>query len=269
MKYMSVKEASQKWGISERRVRALCESGRIEGVSRCGDWVWSIPENTVRPADGRTLRYIKNMALKTGSQDYKTVDALKKASNAKLKDETIIPIIQAIFFFEGKSVSSEQIEAIFKLENQNLPLKDQLEVLNLRSALSNLGFEISETSLCDLNKRLLLGINEKAGGKYKVSGNQGQMTEALLSQYSGSWSVLHPIARTGFLFTEMMRINIFQQANEQTAFVVLANELAKGKFPQAVFNQSDIQELKAALISSQMRGNAQALVAMLCQAISK
>lgn len=269
MNYISVKEASQKWGISERRVRALCESGRIEGATRCGDWVWSIPSTTVRPADGRTLRYIRNMSLRTGSQDYKSVSSLKKASYATLKEESIIQTIQTIFAFEGKEVSIDDIKTVIKLGAVSLPLKDQIEILNLKSALSNLGFEISEQSLCNLNKRLCLNINEKNGGKYNVSDNQAQMAEALMIQYSGSWSVLHPIARTAFLFTELLRIDLFQLANEQTAFVVLANEIAKAKLPPAIFGPDYVTELKAALASCKMRGNAQALVSMIVNAISR
>ena len=32
MNYISVREASQKWGISERRIQKLCEESRIEGT---------------------------------------------------------------------------------------------------------------------------------------------------------------------------------------------------------------------------------------------
>lgn len=34
--YMSVKEASAKWEISERRIQKLCGENRIEGVQRFG-----------------------------------------------------------------------------------------------------------------------------------------------------------------------------------------------------------------------------------------
>lgn len=34
--YISVKEAAEKWGISERRVQKLCEGNRIEGIVRFG-----------------------------------------------------------------------------------------------------------------------------------------------------------------------------------------------------------------------------------------
>lgn len=48
MKYITVKEASKKWGVSNRRVQILCSNGRIKGAYRFGrDWM--IPENAVLP----------------------------------------------------------------------------------------------------------------------------------------------------------------------------------------------------------------------------
>jgi len=35
--YMSAKEATSRWGITDRRVQALCEQGRIDGVFRLGN----------------------------------------------------------------------------------------------------------------------------------------------------------------------------------------------------------------------------------------
>lgn len=58
--YITLSEASEKWGISERRIRTLCAEGRIEGVTRFGR-SWAIPENTEKPSDNRikTGKYIK------------------------------------------------------------------------------------------------------------------------------------------------------------------------------------------------------------------
>ncbi len=50
--YISVKEAAEKWGISERRVQKLCEGNRIEGVVRFGH-TWMIPRKAEKPADQR------------------------------------------------------------------------------------------------------------------------------------------------------------------------------------------------------------------------
>lgn len=32
MEYMKVAQAAEQWGISDRRVRILCQQGKIEGV---------------------------------------------------------------------------------------------------------------------------------------------------------------------------------------------------------------------------------------------
>lgn len=51
--YISVKDAAQKWGISERRIQKLCEEDRIAGVTRFGH-IWMIPKDAQKPADNRT-----------------------------------------------------------------------------------------------------------------------------------------------------------------------------------------------------------------------
>ena len=49
---ISVKEAAEKWQISERRVQRLCESGRVKGVKRFGH-SWMIPADAEKPFDLR------------------------------------------------------------------------------------------------------------------------------------------------------------------------------------------------------------------------
>ena len=44
------------WGISDRRVRALCQQGKIRGAVRKGR-TWLIPGNAEKPVDGRATRY--------------------------------------------------------------------------------------------------------------------------------------------------------------------------------------------------------------------
>ncbi len=34
MTYLSVKEVSKKWGITDRRIRVLCSEGRVEGATK-------------------------------------------------------------------------------------------------------------------------------------------------------------------------------------------------------------------------------------------
>lgn len=57
--YISVTEAANLWGISERRIQVLCKEGRVGGVIRFGK-SWAIPSDTQKPADARikTGKYI-------------------------------------------------------------------------------------------------------------------------------------------------------------------------------------------------------------------
>ena len=51
---MTPKQAGELWSITERRVQALCVSGRVQGATRLGGKVWLIPKDTQKPMDGRT-----------------------------------------------------------------------------------------------------------------------------------------------------------------------------------------------------------------------
>lgn len=55
MDFMSAREASQLWNISERWVQKLCEENRIDGVQRFGR-SWVIPKDAEKPSDLRKCR---------------------------------------------------------------------------------------------------------------------------------------------------------------------------------------------------------------------
>ena len=50
--YISIREASYKWGVSERRVTQYCADGRIPGLTRFGR-SWAIPVDAEKPQDPR------------------------------------------------------------------------------------------------------------------------------------------------------------------------------------------------------------------------
>lgn len=52
MDYISVREAAQKWELSERRVQKLCEGNRINGIQKFGR-SWMIPKTANKPIDLR------------------------------------------------------------------------------------------------------------------------------------------------------------------------------------------------------------------------
>lgn len=59
MEYISAREASEKWGISQRRVAVLCSENRIENATMVGN-MWLIPTTAEKPVDARSIRYAQN-----------------------------------------------------------------------------------------------------------------------------------------------------------------------------------------------------------------
>lgn len=52
MGYMTIQEASEKWGISERRIQTLCAQSRLDGAKKFGRQ-WAIPDDLDKPDDAR------------------------------------------------------------------------------------------------------------------------------------------------------------------------------------------------------------------------
>ena len=56
MDYMTLKEASEKWGVSSRQVNYYCVDGRIPGAVKMAT-IWLIPKNTGKPPDRRRKKH--------------------------------------------------------------------------------------------------------------------------------------------------------------------------------------------------------------------
>ena len=59
MDYMTLREASEKWGISTRQINYYCAEDRIPGAVKMAG-VWLIPKDAEKPADGQTRQGRKN-----------------------------------------------------------------------------------------------------------------------------------------------------------------------------------------------------------------
>ena len=69
MEYMSITQAAEKWGITQRRIQVLCKEEHIPGAIRIG-YVWAIPADAEKPKDARVRsgKYVK-AALNTASKE--------------------------------------------------------------------------------------------------------------------------------------------------------------------------------------------------------
>jgi hypothetical protein len=52
--YISVREAAERWDVTERQVQRMCVADMIAGVIRFSN-SWAIPEDTVKPT--RTAKF--------------------------------------------------------------------------------------------------------------------------------------------------------------------------------------------------------------------
>lgn len=67
MDYLSIKQTSEKWGVSTRRIQVLCSEDRIPGATKIGSY-WAIPADAEKPKDERvkTGRYMKSAEEQIG-----------------------------------------------------------------------------------------------------------------------------------------------------------------------------------------------------------
>ena len=69
MEYMTVREAAEKWNISERQVQKYCAQGRIDGIIKLGV-SWGIPDDAQKPVDPRRAEMSPVRPLKAGGKRY-------------------------------------------------------------------------------------------------------------------------------------------------------------------------------------------------------
>lgn len=65
MGFLTTTQASEKWGISSRRIQILCAEGRVPGAMRIGT-LWAIPEDVEKPKDARVKsgKYVKHDSVR-------------------------------------------------------------------------------------------------------------------------------------------------------------------------------------------------------------
>ncbi|WP_320127690.1 hypothetical protein [uncultured Sphaerochaeta sp.] len=302
---MSVRQAAEKWDISERRVRILCSEGRIDGVVRSG-WAWNIPDVSPKPGDGRQLRHLKHLDLRFGAMDFSRLEKwqLELAQYAgdeneflDLYKDIVLHILVSSFSFGELSFSKEDFSQLFSgrlVFEKELPV--QLLALNCRAIFLRFiqqtglgplkgqrreGAMFHEQSLASLYKTMMQGIDDELTGAYRealiLPGNPppndmrvfsvSVQMETLVTQYENEWSHFHPLVRGLFLFGELLRIRPFGRYDEIFATLVLGGELLAGGYPPAFVEISHLDEFRAALLLTRTHGNYQNAVRMLEQSL--
>ena len=275
MKYIGIKEAAAKWGVSERRVRLMCSEGRIEGAIKLG-WSWTIPSDTPKPRDGRELRRYKNLNIRPGTVD---VDKLSRLSSenpitkefVEGKEFEIIVrrSLSALLSISGYSVRDSDIKAVCAGKIvPSLSLEMHLIIVNFRSIMRSFASHKEPWVIKDMKavySRLMQGIDDGAGEfregftRFTVRGEEhirvAAQMEATLMQYELSWRHLHGLIAASILYAEMLRIEPYEDYTELFSYLMLSGELMRHGILPPLLEKDMADEEKAAFSLAIGRGN--------------
>lgn len=133
--YITVKQAAEKWKISERRIRTLCEEGKINGAYQEGRG-WKIPIDAEKPIDRRYKS--KESLLSIIDKKKKELDArspLTKGEIARLKEEFIVEYTYNSNAIEGNTLTLKETDLVLRgITIDKKPLKDHIEAVGHKEA---------------------------------------------------------------------------------------------------------------------------------------
>lgn len=133
--FMTVKQAAEKWGISDRRIRVLCSEGKIPGAYQEGRG-WKIPADAEKPADGR-YRSKESILLRIDKKK-KELDGRKPLTDgevARLNEEFIVEYTYNSNAIEGNTLTLRETDLVLRgLTIDQKPLKDHMEAVGHKEA---------------------------------------------------------------------------------------------------------------------------------------
>ena len=97
---MQIREASEKWNISERRIRQLIQDGRIEGAKKIGK-TRNVSDASNKPIDKRIKDDI-NFIINLPEDYFKEVDEKLAKLNSKgpLPENTLKTLEERLFLID-------------------------------------------------------------------------------------------------------------------------------------------------------------------------
>lgn len=156
--FMTVKQASEKWGISDRRVRILCAEGKIPGAYQEGR-AWKIPIDAIKPADGRYKT--KESLLSQIDRKKKEFDGMRPLTEgelARLNEEFTVEYTYNSNAIEGNTLTLRETDLVLRgLTIDQKPLKDHMEAVGHKEAFDFVSELVKEK--CEINERVIKQIH--------------------------------------------------------------------------------------------------------------
>lgn len=285
MKFMSTKEAANKWGISERRIRQLLKEGRIQGAIKNGN-SWNIPEYAIKPIDKRIIKSnSKEFIINLPINFFETADDLKNKLDNKrpFPKDTIRSLKEAFNLewtynsnaIEGNTLTLKETQVVLEgITIGGKTVKEHLEVINHEKAilyLNDLVKEknpITEWNIKNIHRLILDNIDNKNAGKYRTENVMikvavhippdylivPELMERLIINYN-SWASYHPIIKASLLHGELVKIHPFVDGNGRTSRLLMNLVLMNHGFNPIIIKKEDRLQYYEALDKAHTTNN--------------
>lgn len=294
MEYMKVTQAAEQWGISDRRVRILCQQGKIEGVIQKGR-SYLIPYDAVKPIDGRTLRH------KAVSEQYlplfSRIDSLKEQLDQRrplttgelqrLQEEFLVEYTYNSNAIEGNTLTLQETALVLEgITIDRKPLKDHLEAVGHKDAflyvqeLVKDKVPFSESIIKQIHTLVLMDRPEDRGvyrripvrimGAYHTPPEPvvvPEQMEQLIKEFSKK--KLHPIESAALFHLKFEGIHPFVDGNGRTGRLILNLFLMQNGYPSINVKFADRKRYYEAFDSYYRDNDAGAMVQMVAEYVEE
>ncbi len=282
MEYIKISKASEKWGISARRIRVLCAEGKIEGVVRKGN-IYLIPENAVKPRDGRKGKSTLLSEIENKRKTLSLRRPLTRGEVERLREEFMIEFTYNSNAIEGNTLTLK--ETALALEGMTIdqkPLKDHLEAVGHRDAflyvqeIAKNEAELSEFIIKNIHSLVLMNSPEDKGQYRRIPVRimgaytepvqpymiEPKMCELLLNneQRKDKMSVIERIAR---FHLEFEGIHPFIDGNGRTGRLILNLDLIRHGYPPINVKFTDRKRYYDAFDAYYRDGDASAMIELI------
>lgn len=247
--FITVKQASEKWGISDRRIRTLCSNGKIPGAYQEGRG-WKIPADATKPEDGRyKSKESIFMQIDRKKKELDSKRPLTEGEVARLNEEFIVEYTYNSNAIEGNTLTLRETDLVLRgLTVDNKPLKDHMEAVGHKEAfdfVSDLVRKkepISEKNIKQIHYLVLADKKEDRGVYRKVPVHimgakhepvQPYLIEPKMEQLLQDFEKNdeHIITKLARFHIEFEGIHPFIDGNGRTGRLLINLELMKAGYP--------------------------------------